>query len=161
MPQQESSARSARAGTASPAKEVVLFPFDDYSIPLTYGLTYGLIQGHREGVVLRPGKSGPDAQHIINHGSVLRVGDEFRMWYLATGDQDAEVFLERPPESGDPSDWEREAIFRVCYATSKDGINWERPALGLVDYGGNKQNNLVDFADREVPRHQPDRHRGS
>ena len=35
--------------------------------------------------------------------------------------------------------------FRVCYATSKDGVNWERPALGLVDYGGNKQNNLIDF----------------
>ena len=145
VPQQQPSARSARAGGASPPKEVVLFPFDDYSIPLTYGLTHGLIQGHREGVVLRPGKSGPDAQHIINHGSVLRVGDEFRMWYLATGDQDAEVFLERPPESGDPSDWERDATFRVCYATSKDGINWERPALGLVDYGGNKQNNLVEF----------------
>src|SRR5262245_17754850 len=120
------------AATAS--KEVVLFPFDDYSIPLTYGLSSGLIQGHREGVVLRPGKSGPDAQHVINHGSVLRIDGQFRMWYLATGDQDPTVFMERPEEDEEPGAREREAIFRICYATSQDGINWEKPALGLVDY---------------------------
>src|SRR3990172_495142 len=67
MPQQESSAKQADAGSASEGKEVLLFPFDDSSIPLSYGMAYNLIRGHREGVVLRPADSGPDAQHIINH----------------------------------------------------------------------------------------------
>lgn len=31
----------------------------------------------------------------------------------------------------------------ICYAFSKDGINWEKPNLGLVEYNGNKNNNIV------------------
>jgi hypothetical protein len=31
----------------------------------------------------------------------------------------------------------------ICYATSKDGINWEKPNLGLVEYNGSKKNNIV------------------
>jgi hypothetical protein len=142
MPQQELRAQQLDPGTATEPREIVLFPFDDYSIPLTYGLTYNLVQGHREGVVLRPADSGPDSQHIINHGSVVEVDGEFRMWYLCAGDQDPPVFPERESDGG--TDTER-AVFRVCYAVSRDGINWERPALGLVKYGADSKNNLVDL----------------
>ena len=31
----------------------------------------------------------------------------------------------------------------VCYAESSDGIDWERPSLGLVDFEGSKDNNIV------------------
>jgi hypothetical protein len=31
----------------------------------------------------------------------------------------------------------------VCYAFSKDGITWEKPELGLVEFEGNKKNNIV------------------
>jgi hypothetical protein len=31
----------------------------------------------------------------------------------------------------------------VCYATSKDGIHWEKPELGLINFNGDKQNNIV------------------
>ncbi len=31
----------------------------------------------------------------------------------------------------------------VCYATSKDGIKWDKPKLGVVDFDGNKDNNIV------------------
>ncbi len=31
----------------------------------------------------------------------------------------------------------------ICYATSVDGITWEKPVLGLVEYEGSKQNNIV------------------
>jgi hypothetical protein len=31
----------------------------------------------------------------------------------------------------------------VCYATSTDGLTWEKPNLGLVDYNGSTANNLV------------------
>jgi len=31
----------------------------------------------------------------------------------------------------------------ICYAVSKDGIKWERPELGLVEFDGSKQNNIV------------------
>jgi hypothetical protein len=32
----------------------------------------------------------------------------------------------------------------LCYATSKDGVTWEKPALGLVEFGGSKKNNIVE-----------------
>lgn len=31
----------------------------------------------------------------------------------------------------------------ICYATSKNGIDWEKPELGLVDYNGSTDNNIV------------------
>ncbi|MDA1299783.1 MAG: hypothetical protein O2868_06875 [Proteobacteria bacterium] len=31
----------------------------------------------------------------------------------------------------------------ICYATSKDGIEWDKPELGLVDYDGSKANNII------------------
>ena len=31
----------------------------------------------------------------------------------------------------------------VCYATSLDGLNWTRPGLGLVDFEGSRNNNIV------------------
>lgn len=31
----------------------------------------------------------------------------------------------------------------ICYATSKDGLKWEKPDLGLVEYNDSKQNNIV------------------
>jgi hypothetical protein len=31
----------------------------------------------------------------------------------------------------------------ICYATSEDGIQWAKPELGLVEYEGSKQNNIL------------------
>ena len=31
----------------------------------------------------------------------------------------------------------------LCYAVSKDGIHWEKPNLGLAEYEGGKENNIV------------------
>lgn len=31
----------------------------------------------------------------------------------------------------------------VCYAVSKDGLQWDKPALGLVEFEGSTKNNLV------------------
>jgi hypothetical protein len=31
----------------------------------------------------------------------------------------------------------------ICYAASKDGIKWEKPELGLAEFEGSRQNNIV------------------
>ena len=31
----------------------------------------------------------------------------------------------------------------LCYAVSKDGIRWEKPNLGIAEFGGDKKNNIV------------------
>ena len=56
------------------------------------------------------------------YGTVLRVDGKFRMWYVGTRN------------SSKP---------RVCYAESDDGLQWERPHLGICEFGGNKNNNIV------------------
>ena len=38
------------------------------------------------------------------------------------------------------------SVRHLCYATSRDGVNWERPNLGLVEFRGSKDNNLVRSA---------------
>ena len=42
-------------------------------------------------------------------------------------------------EDFDPS----KLLMSVCYATSRDGIHWERPNLGLVEYQDSSDNNIV------------------
>jgi len=49
-----------------------------------------------------------------------------------------------PPDKRAWVNWrEGTRSFGVCYATSKDGIHWEKPELGLIDFNGDKKNNLV------------------
>ena len=40
----------------------------------------------------------------------------------------------RPPRGRDMA---------ICYAVSKDGVKWEKPELGLVEFEGSKRNNIV------------------
>lgn len=111
--------------------EIVLFPFDDHSLPFQNGVELHL-NSHstpcgRTKIVLGLGNEGdPDSRQVVYYGSVHRVGDELWMWYLGQGNE---------------AEW----FERVCVAKSKDGIHWEKPKLGLVNYQGSTQNNLVDL----------------
>ena len=37
----------------------------------------------------------------------------------------------------------RDREMAICYCTSKDGITWDKPELGLVEYEGSKANNIL------------------
>ena len=122
--------------TDSATTEAVLFPFDDVTIPFTAGLRMELIAGKTPGVknpiVLDNGPLGaPDDLLVKFYGTIIPIDGELRMWYLTKGNDDDVNRLEEQ--------------FKVCYATSTDGINWERPNLGLVEYNGNKNNNIIKF----------------
>jgi hypothetical protein len=61
----------------------------------------------------------------------------FKLWYqVVLADKEAMAKLAPPATS-------REVGFLECYATSKDGVTWQRPELGLFDYGGSTKNNIV------------------
>lgn len=66
------------------------------------------------------------------YGTVLNDGGRLRMWYQAW-----------------PQDWNGANIDLVGYAESDNGIDWHKPRLGLVDYGG-KDNNLIDLSGHPV-----------
>ncbi|PYV07565.1 MAG: hypothetical protein DMG07_28285 [Acidobacteria bacterium] len=138
---------AAQEASAGGSGEVVLFPFDDYSIPFNKGLLLSLAAGSKTGgergfttaalahpnkPVLPPAEPGaPDHPRLYYYGTVLHIGGEYRMWYTGM-DKDGNRY--------------------VCYAVSKDGVRWDRPALGLVQYNGSTSNNLVRLDDgKPVP----------
>lgn len=119
-------------GAGTSRDEIVLFPFDDYSIPFQRGTRLQLIsyRSSAEGgtrIVVPCGPPGtPDCARISFYGAVQPVGSELWMWYLGQG--------------GLPDDFQR-----VCLAKSSDGYHWEKPELGLIAYNGTTGNNLVDL----------------
>lgn len=111
---------------------------DDYLIESTHNLrrTVHPLRKHSSNPLMKPDRpwEGPAA---LLFGTVLREkpGGPFRMWYLAYNKKLA-------AQAGRPKE-----ISYVCYAESEDGIRWTKPNLGLVDYRGSKENNIV------VPSH--------
>jgi len=71
---------------------------------------------------------GQADRRLYIYGTVLRdaASGHFRMWYSAGG------------AAGN-----RE--MRNYFATSQDGIAWQRPTLGLVAFGESKANNLINL----------------
>ena len=65
--------------------------------------------------------------------SVLRIDNEWKMWYVAWGNNFPARRGELPIE---------DASF-LCYATSSDGIHWKKPSLGLTTFRGSTDNNIV------------------
>lgn len=115
------------------AEEQVFFAFDDQSIAWQHNLKLTLVPAtkHPGNPVLRRGPAGsPDHGHAILYGTVIKQEDTFRMWYL--GMHETEV------QAGQAPGWWRP----MCYAESRDGVNWTKPELGLVELYGNKRNNV-------------------
>jgi hypothetical protein len=115
------------------ADDKVLFAFDDQSIPWQHNLHLTLVQAekHPGNPVLRRGPEGaPDHGHAVIYGTVIKDGAKFRMWYLG--------MFEAQLKSGNAPGWWRP----MCYAESVDGIHWNKPELGLVEFNGNKKNNI-------------------
>jgi len=67
--------------------------------------------------------------NICAYYTVFQDGDRYRMYYRgAHADEQTKKSVH--PEV-------------ACYAESKDGIRWDRPKLGLFDFNGSKDNNIV------------------
>ena len=85
-------------GPAQSIDEAVLFSFDSYSLPFQQGVAARARSRTQEAISIRGTDSIrtirerwwcpradpaiPDCREVCYYGSVLRVGGEFRMWYL-------------------------------------------------------------------------------
>lgn len=82
--------------------------------------------------VVHPGKKSPplivptepwEGNAAYIYGTVLYDqprGSGYRMWYTAYSRKN----------------------YYLCYATSADGITWKKPDLGIIEYDGDKHNNI-------------------
>ena len=71
--------------------------------------------------VLRPEEPW-EGTNLILYGSVIRIGERWRLYYSTY----------KPLE--DPL---------MCVAESDDGLHWERPIVGSIEYEGSTRNNIV------------------
>ena len=127
------------AANPASADMLTVFSFDDYSIPYRRNLFLSMhLPIEYEGnPVVRHGMQGsPDECGAQFWGSMCREAGKFRMWYLAS-DRRAEDNL---AHNLGYLDW------HVCYAESDDGLKWAKPDLQLVDFHGNRNNNIVRLA---------------
>lgn len=118
--------------------EASFFAFDDVSIPFTSNLylTMHPPEKYPGNPVVPLGKIGePDEWQQRYYGTVLRHEGKFKMWYIAAS---KEAFI--TPSRGGPIDYRG---WRFVYAESEDGIHWKKPNLGLVEFRGNRDNNLI------------------
>ncbi len=61
--------------------------------------------------------------------SIFQDGDIYRMYYRGSH------FDEKTKKAGHPE--------VTCYAESKDGVHWTKPNLGIVEWNGSKENNII------------------
>jgi hypothetical protein len=98
---------------------------DDFWIDTSAGVTRKLHEPVNRGAAISP--ENPWETYGVSYMVTFRDGDRFRGWYRCDGEM--------------PGKGKRKPL--IAYAESGDGIHWEKPELGLIDYKGSKQNNLV------------------
>lgn len=65
-----------------------------------------------------------ESRFIAFYTTMLRIGEEYRLYYTCR---------------------DTTGFGSLCLATSKDGIHFERPNLGLREYNGSKANNMLNI----------------
>lgn len=108
----------AGAAEVSPARYLFL---DPALISASEQIAIVVNPAERRETVIRADQ--PWEQLMISFFLTVRdEGDRLRMWYICR---------------------DKENKANVAYAESRDGVNWTKPPLGIVDYHGSKANNLV------------------
>lgn len=98
------------------------FFIDDYRIDSMIDIQRMVVPGKKSSILIEPTEPW-EGTAVYIYGTVLYdqpKGSGYRMWYGSYKDEK----------------------YYLCYATSKDGINWLKPKLGLVEFNGSKQNNI-------------------
>jgi outer membrane protein assembly factor BamB len=132
--------RGQQENNSSPAldfegQEIVLTALEPQAFPVQTGARQVLEPGEKspENPVLRPRAGQWDGTRCKVYGTVLYDPQDklFKMWY--SGGTDTPDAVRR--HDGSPR--------HVGYAYSEDGVHWHRPNLGLIEYAGSRENNLI------------------
>ena len=94
---------------------------DDRFIAESKNVTLHMNRPQKMGAVLLPDKPW-ESMDLGFCVSVIHHEGQYKMWYMA-----------------------RTAAFdmRICFARSTDGVQWEKPSLGVIEFDGSKDNNIV------------------
>ena len=102
---------------------------DDRFVEQTIGLRRNFHQAKRHGdaPILKADRPWEADAAFVDSGMVIYDEDEklFKAWY----------------QGG--ACWGPDDGSNMCFATSTDGTNWDKSALGLIEFEGSKDNNIV------------------
>lgn len=122
--------RSAEEGAPAPidvGSRKQLF-IDERFIAVSSGVELVMNTPRRDGRVLLTTDQPWEQGRVIGvYSSVLKEDDTVRIWYDF-----------RQPVSSNP--WH---VLKVCYAESRDGLNFTKPKLGLFEVDGSQENAVV------------------
>ncbi|MCX5659692.1 MAG: hypothetical protein NTW19_08225 [Planctomycetota bacterium] len=140
-------------GTSLPANQrALLLAIDDAALPLRLRTCLYLSKPTvRPEAVLKPSpvdSLAPDNLAAHFYGTVLQDNGIFRMWYYAchwgyNPDWPPRMMQQTTKPPGWASKDTPVGQGPLCYAESKDGITWTKPALGQVLFKGSKANNAL------------------
>ena len=101
---------------------------DDHLVERLNGAELRLHRPEPQDVAVR--YDAPWEGNTCGYVTVFQDGDVYRMYYRGSGHKygDAEA------------DWHTEVY---CYAESRDGIEWHKPSLGLIEFEGSTDNNII------------------
>ena len=105
---------------------------DDYLIDTMAGAGLTLHQPAAQEIALNHG-AVPWEGNSSGYHTVFQDGPLYRMYYRGTQCEPTKDPASPPPIVS--------SFF--CYAESEDGVHWKRPELGLVEFQGSKQNNIL------------------
>jgi hypothetical protein len=79
------------------------------------------------------------------YGNVIYDDEEkiYKCWYSPFIVDYSAKGMTLEERDSKPYDAPEEREMGICYATSEDGITWEKPELGIVQYGHSKANNIL------------------
>lgn len=104
--------------------------FDTKFIESSSSVTLTVNPPMRTGEILvQPDQPWETGLRMGSYSSILKENGKVRLWYSLLEKE------HRPNENPD--------FMCVAYAESADGIRFEKPVLGLVEYKGSKRNNFV------------------
>jgi len=106
---------------------------DDHLISRLSGTRLKLSEPKASGVALK--FDAPWDGACSGFATILQDGGKYRMYYVGL-----------PMYDND-----EEAGSYVCLAESSDGITWTKPNLGLVEYRGSKENNILFLPNPDEP----------
>ncbi|MCA9098673.1 MAG: hypothetical protein KDA36_09810, partial [Planctomycetaceae bacterium] len=110
---------------------------DDWLIENSTGLsrTFHTAVKHASNPLLKPERPW-EIPAVLLSGTVIydpaRTADRFRIWYLCYTPKHNPDFTGVKKKDGN-----------IAYAVSSDGLNWQRPSLGIHEFEGSRDNNIV------------------
>lgn len=104
---------------------------DEFLLDRIAGLEFKLHLPTPREIVLDYTHNSPWDGTTSGYPTIFRDGEIIRMYYMAVNviSANGKDIVPRP--------------IVACYAESTDGVHWKRPTLGLIEYEGSRENNIV------------------